>query len=190
MNAVKLVPGDTVIICPGVQVARVTDKEWLITLKDPVPMFNEGDVIDNITWNPNITARGNHVSVDPVRGFLLGTRGRIIIENNTFERCRMPGIFVEGDAVKWFESSPIRDMLIRGNRFIDRGIVLSSTVLEPMPGEPVHEGIQITGNTFENGGISAMAVKGLVIRDNQAFPSPPEVNVDASCTEARWEGDS
>lgn len=169
------------------EVERVTDTDWLITFKGPVPTFNENDVLDNITWNPNITARNNHVSVDPVRGFLLGTRGKIIIENNTFERCRMPGILVEGDAVKWFESSPIRDMLIQGNRFIECGIEISSTVREPKPEEPVHENIRIIDNRFEGGGVHAKSVRGLSITDNRSTGGHFPINVEPSCTEIKVE---
>jgi Right handed beta helix region len=169
------------------EVKRVTDKDWLITLNGPMPDFQENDVIDNITWNPNITARNNHISVNPVRGFLLGTRGKVIIENNIFDRCRMPGILVEGDAAKWFESSPIRDLLIRGNRFIGCGIHISSTVREPKPDEPVHENIRIINNTFDNGGISATAVRSLVIMENQSVNSPLKVEVHPSCSEVKTE---
>jgi hypothetical protein len=168
-----------------VEVERVTDKDWLITLNRPMPVFQENDVIENITWNPNITARNNHISVNPVRGFLLATRGKVIVENNVFERCQMPGILVEGDAVKWFESSPIRDLLIRGNRFIDCGIQISSTVREPKTDEPVHENIRIINNTFENGGISATTVRGLVVMDNQSVNSPLKLDVHPSCSEVR-----
>lgn len=169
------------------KVERLTDKDWRITLNGPMPAFKENDVIDNITWNPNITARNNHISVNPVRGFLLGTRGKVIAENNTFERCKMPGILVEGDAAKWFESSPIRDMLVRSNRFIGCGIQISSTVRDPKPEEPVHENIRILNNTFENGGISATAVKGLVVVGNQSVPSRLKIDVDASCSEVKVE---
>lgn len=100
------------------KVERVSDKDWRITLDGPVPAFQENDVIDNITWNPNLTARNNHVSVDPVRGFLLATRGKVIVENNT----------------------------------------------------------------FENAGVSAAAVKGLVVIDNQSAASPLLVDVHPSCT--------
>jgi hypothetical protein len=170
-----------------VKVERVTDKDWLITLKGPVPKFNENDVIDNITWNPNLVARNNHVSVNPVRGFLLGTRGKIVLENNTFERCRMPGILVEGDAVKWFESSPIRDMLIRSNRFIDCGIEISSTVRAPKPEDPVHENIRISENIFEGGGVSAKSVKGLSVTGNRSSPWALSIRADPSCSEVKLE---
>ncbi len=169
------------------QVARVTDTDWLITLADPVPAFAENDVVDNLTWNPNLTARNNHVSVAPARGFLMATRGKVVVENNTFERCRTYGVLVEGDAKKWFESSPIRDLEIRGNRFIDCGVGITSTVDDPKPEEPVHENIRIQDNTFEQGHISASAVKGLVIRGNPSAPLPLKVAMDASCTEVRME---
>lgn len=167
------------------KVERVTDKDWQITLKGPAPTFHENDVIDNITWNPNITACGNHVSVDPVRGFLLGTRGKVMVENNTFQRCNMPAILVEGDAVKWFESSPIRDMVVRSNRFIDCGIGIATTVRDPKPQEPVHENIRIVNNTFENADVSVTAVKGLVVTDNQSVASPLKVDVHPSCSEVK-----
>lgn len=169
------------------QLERVTDTDWLITLAGPVPAFEENDVVDNTTWNPNLTACHNHVSVDPVRGFLVATRGRVVLEDNTFERCRMHGILVEGDAKKWFESSPVRDLLIRGNRFVGCGIQISATVGAPRPEEPVHETIRILDNTFEDGGVSATAVKGLVVMGNRSLPSPLEIHVDASCTEVKVE---
>jgi Right handed beta helix region len=168
-------------------VERITDKDWLVTLRGPVPNFSTNDVVDNITWNPNITVRNNHVSVDPVRGFLLGTRGKIIIENNTFERCRMPGILVEGDAVKWFESSPIRDMLVRSNRFIECGIEISSTVRAPKPEQPVHENIRISENMFEGGGIHAKSTRGLSVTDNRSTGGKLPMNIDPSCTEVTVE---
>jgi hypothetical protein len=169
------------------EVERVTDKDWLITLKEPVPTFKENDVIDNITWNPNLTARNNHVSVDPVRGFLLATRGKVLVENNTFERCAMPGILVEGDASKWFESSPIRDMLIQGNRFIGCGIEITSTVREPKPEEPVHENIRIIGNHFDGAGITARGVKELTVTGNRSPGGSIPIHLEPSCTETRVE---
>lgn len=169
------------------KVERVTDKDWLVTVNGPIPAFKDNDVIDNITWNPNITVRNNHISVDPVRGFLLGTRGRIVIESNTFERCRMPGILVEGDAEKWFESSPIRDLLIRSNSFIDCGIEISSTVREPKPGEPVHENIRVIDNYFEGAGVTAKSVKGLTITGNRSPGGSIPVNLEPSCTGTRVE---
>ena len=59
----------------------------------------------------NCTLRGNRA-----RGILLGSRGRMVIEGNTFH---VPGaaILFEGDARFWFEQSGVRDVVIRGNTF-------------------------------------------------------------------------
>jgi len=59
----------------------------------------------------NCMMRGNRA-----RGLLLGSRGRMVIEGNTF---RIPGaaILFEGDARFWYEQSGVRDVVIRGNTF-------------------------------------------------------------------------
>lgn len=100
-------------------------REWLVTLDGPVPAFGENDVLDNITWYPNVTARNCHVTMDSCRGFLVTTRGKVLVEGNTFNRCSMPAILVEDNAEGWFESGPVRDMTIRDNSFIGCGIAIS-----------------------------------------------------------------
>jgi hypothetical protein len=165
-------------------IQKVTDKDWIITLDAPVPAFAKDDVIDNITWHPNLTARNNHVSMDPVRGFLLTTRGRVVVENNTFLRPAMAGILVEDDAEGWFESGPVRDLLIRSNRFIRCGISINPHTRSDRPGEPVHENIRIENNVFaEGGGVSARSVKGLRVVNNLSPGGSVTVNVQA-CADA------
>jgi hypothetical protein len=55
--------------------------------------------------------RGNRA-----RGILLGSRGPMVIEGNTFH---IPGaaILFEGDSRFWFEQAGVRDVVIRGNTF-------------------------------------------------------------------------
>ncbi|MEX1047922.1 MAG: right-handed parallel beta-helix repeat-containing protein [Akkermansiaceae bacterium] len=59
----------------------------------------------------NCVIRGNRA-----RGILLGSRGKMVIEGNTFHT---PGaaILFEGDARFWFEQAGVRDVLIRDNTF-------------------------------------------------------------------------
>ncbi|MBK1825670.1 right-handed parallel beta-helix repeat-containing protein [Haloferula rosea] len=59
----------------------------------------------------NCVMRGNRA-----RGLLLGSRGKIVIEGNTFHT---PGaaILFEGDSRFWFEQAGVRDVVIRGNTF-------------------------------------------------------------------------
>ena len=97
-------------------------KEWLVVLDGPAPAFNKDNVVDNITWHPNLTARNNRIEMDLVRGYLLTTRGKVVVEGNTFHRCAMPGILIEDDARGWYESTCVRDLVIRNNSFIGCGI--------------------------------------------------------------------
>lgn len=176
-----------------VAVERRSDKDWLLVLDGPAPAFEPDDVVDNITWHPNLTARRNHVSLSPVRGFLITTRGRVVVEDNVFERCAMPAILVENDAEGWFESGPVRDLLIRRNRFVGSGITISPHAKTFSPDAPVHENIRIVDNVFEALGgdgaaVTARGVAGLVIAGNISRPGPWKVKIDPSCADARVEG--
>jgi hypothetical protein len=164
-------------------VERKSDKDWLLRLDAPVPRFEPNDVLDNITWNPNITVLNNHVDMDPVRGFLFGTRGKIRVEGNCFSNCALAGILVEGDATHWMESSPVRDLLIKNNRFLACGIVIDASIKESNPKAPVHENVRIVGNTFVRGEIKVKSVKGLVVTDNTSTPNALCITVDPSCSE-------
>lgn len=170
-------------------VERKNDQEWLLTLDGPAPAFKDNDVLDNITWYPNLTARNNHISVDPVRGFLITTRGKVLVEGNTFLRCAMAGILIEDDAEGWFESGPIRDLTVRNNTFIRCGIEINPMSKSADPAEPVHENIRIEGNRFEEGaGISAHHVKGLAIIGNRSTSSTLPARLAPTCTEVKIEG--
>jgi len=161
-------------------VERKSDKDWLIGLDGPMPRFEPNDVLDNLTWNPNITVRNNHVSMDPVRGFLFGTRGKIVVEGNTFANCAMPGILVEGDASSWMESSPVRDLLIQRNHFMGCGIKIQANIKVKQSEAPVHENIRILDNSFEGGGpISAECVKGLAVVNNRSVGKNLAVSMQA-----------
>jgi hypothetical protein len=194
------VPGDEIAVMspnnmreyPGNPRAKVvavemkSPRDWLITFADAVPKFEKNDVIDNITWNPNLTIRNTQVTVDPVRGFLLGTRGKIIVENNEL-RSNMWGILVEGDAKGWMESSPLRDAVIRKNKFINCGIEVGANVKDMKPEEPIHENIRIVDNYFENGEIHIKGTKGVTVTNNTALNNPLRINLDKSCTETKVE---
>jgi hypothetical protein len=169
-------------------VEQKSEKDWLITLDGPAPAFEKDDVIDNITWYPNLTARNNHISVDPVRGFLITTRGKTLVEGNTFLRCAMAGILIEDDAEGWFESGPIRDLTIRNNRFINCGIEINPMSQSAKPEEPVHENIRIENNLFASAGISAHHVKGLAIIGNQTTDAKLPTKLAPTCTDVKIEG--
>lgn len=162
-------------------------KDWLLTLDGTVPAFHPGDVVDNLTWYPNFTATNCLVTMDSCRGFLITTRGKVRVEGNTFHRCAMPGLLVEDDAEGWFESGPVRDMIIRKNTFIGSGIVINPQSHSTRPDEPVHENIRILDNLFKEGaGIAAHHVQGLTIAGNRTEDgSDVKTELAATCTEVR-----
>jgi hypothetical protein len=161
-------------------------KEWIITLDGPAPAFSQDNVVDNVTWHPNLTVRRCRVDTDPVRGYLITTRGKVIVEDNTFHRCKMPGILIEDDARGWFESTCVRDMTLRGNKFVACGVEFNPQTVSNDPKEPVHENIHIESNVFDGAGISVRGVKGLVIRGNKT-PAGAKIGaqIAPSCSEVQ-----
>ncbi|MCF7972944.1 MAG: right-handed parallel beta-helix repeat-containing protein [Phycisphaerae bacterium] len=173
-------------------IERQTDKEWLLTLSGSAPEFEKDDVVDNVTWYPNVTIRDCTTEMTSCRGFLITTRGKVVVEDNTFIRTHMAAILVEDDAEGWFESGPIRDMTIRGNRFIACGQNGSPAVwINPHnstaePDKPVHENIRIENNVFDQCGISARSVKGLTIVNSKSPDGKVPITLKA-CTDVTCE---
>jgi hypothetical protein len=168
-------------------VERLSDKLWRLTLDGPLPDFEPRDVIDNLSWYPDLVIRGCRVEMAPTRGFLVTTRGRVRIEGNVLRRCRMPAILIENDANGWFESGPVRDMRIEGNTFVGSGIRIHPRVKEGQAA--VHEGIQIIGNRFEEGaGIEAHHVQDLRIEGNRSVGGALSIKLDDASVEAVIDG--
>lgn len=180
---------------------RQTDqagKEWIITLDGPAPAFGKDDVVDNITWHPDLTLRRNKVDMDPVRGFLITTRGKVLVEDNVIQ-SHMAGILIEDDANGWYESTCIRDLLIRNNTFNDCGIEIGPQATKPAGA--VHENIRIEGNRFIGHNVDAYYrkpspfivardVKGLVVTGNR-FATDPKASVSTKrCEDVKMENNT
>ena len=172
------------------EVHRVTDKDWEIVLAGPSPDYTDGDVVDNVSWYPNVTIRGCVVTMDSTRGFLITTRGKVIVENNTFHNTAMSAIDIADDANSWYESGGVKDVTIRRNHFIHCGepaIYIHPENRSSHPGEQVHQDIKIIGNLFEKGlGISAKSVRGLTIVGNQFLSNRLPLQTEA-CEEVAVE---
>ena len=125
-------------------------KEILVTLEKSVPReLDLEDVIENVTWTPEVEIRGCHVSWIPTRGFLLATRKKVLVEENVFLATHMSAILMGIDANKWFESGYVRDMTIRNNKFIHCAEPVIH--IEPMNSKAnnsVHQNIRIENNQF------------------------------------------
>lgn len=114
-----------------------------------------GDVIENVTWTPEVEIVGNRMARIPTRGILVTTRRRALIEGNFFERMAMSAVLVACDARSWFESGIVTDLTIRGNSFLECGhaeaavISISPEMTTAEEGQYAHSGITIEGNRFD-----------------------------------------
>lgn len=75
-----------------------------------------GDVIASTDQNPEVLIRNCKIQKNRARGFLLGSRGKTVIENNYFH-THAHAIEMGGDGRFWFEQGGVRDVTIRNNIF-------------------------------------------------------------------------
>ena len=165
------------------EVKALDDYKYEITLNKKLYDLIGGDInslyaIENLTWTPDVVIRGNYFSKTPTRAILITTRGKSIIEDNTFFRIPMASILVADDANSWYESGPVTDLTIRNNVFI----ACSSPVISVSPeikkfNAPVHSDITITGNQFigaQPGALNIKASEGILIQKNLFEVSNPD----------------
>jgi hypothetical protein len=128
--------------------------------------------------------RGNRA-----RGILLGSRGPMVIEGNTFS---IPGaaILFEGDSRFWFEQAGVRDVVIKGNTFdnCNYGVWGTGTIQvgsgiadEHKSASRYNRNIRIENNLFRHFSnlplLSMYSVDGLTFTGNRlerttAYPAP------------------
>ncbi|MBD5299307.1 MAG: right-handed parallel beta-helix repeat-containing protein [Bacteroides sp.] len=157
-------------------VKQIDDYNFELTLDRNLPALSEGTTLDdlaveNVTWTPEVEIRNNYFSRIPTRGILITTRGKSVIEDNTFYRLPMPSILVSDDARGWYESGPVHDLTIRRNLFIECG----SPAIAIWPeydrfDKPIHRNINVEGNRFiMSMGQTAISLRGaenITVRDN------------------------
>lgn len=155
-------------------VQALSSKEVLLTLEDDIPenIVPMEDFVENLTWTPEVEVRGCRFTRTSTRGTLVTTPRKVVIADNEYIKTGMPAIFISGDASGWYESGAVKDVTITGNRFIDcaysGGNNNAVIKIEPTnrivdPEHPVHTGITITGNYFENGDVPALYSKSAVV---------------------------
>ncbi|HCC72049.1 MAG TPA: alpha-1,3-galactosidase, partial [Bacteroidales bacterium] len=146
-------------------------KEMILKLEKSVPEeLRLGDVIENVTWIPEVEIRGCMVSRIPTRGFLLSTRKKVVVEDNIFNNTHMSAILLAIDANKWYESGYVHDMTIMNNKFVK----CAEPVILIEPGNSVmnnsvYRNIKIRNNEFLLRNeliVKAKSTKGLYINGN------------------------
>lgn len=140
------------------EVTRYNDDYSLVTFTGPVPeCFEINDALaDSQANTAEVLIKDCYIGNNRARGILIGSKGKVVIEDNTFHA---PGtaILFEGDGNYWFEQSGVKDVIIRNNLF-DNCLYGSSTwgnanicVGSGIPeheGSRYHSNILIEGNTF------------------------------------------
>ncbi|MDQ0291913.1 right-handed parallel beta-helix repeat-containing protein [Oligosphaera ethanolica] len=89
------------------------------------------------------------------RGFLIATP-RAIVENCTFFNMSS-AIVLTGETINYFESGPVRELLIRNNRFHNSAytggpVISNKTTIGTYAGKGFHSGITIINNDFRLNG--------------------------------------
>ena len=134
-----------------------------------------GKYIEDISKCADVTFKGNYSVKIPTRGLLLTTRGKVVVEDNVFDNMQMSGILISDDAKSWYESGAVRDVSIKGNKFIKCG----GQAIYIMPenllfADYVHKGISIENNEFIYDTSRAIYAKDscdIVIKNNIFRPS-------------------
>ena len=130
----------------------LNEKEIELTFQKDIPMnIAPNDVIENITWMPDVRIANTKITKIPTRGILVTTRGKVIIENNEIIKTNMSGILIADDANSWFESGYVRNVSIKNNKFIFCGEPVVNIYPENSSSSnkaPVHKNIIITNNQF------------------------------------------
>ncbi len=93
-----------------------------LTFDESLPEFVQSDGtcgVENMAWNPDVVFRKNIVRNNRARGCLFSTGGSVLVEDNLFDHVSGTAILFCGDCNFWYESGPCRNVVIRGNRFVN-----------------------------------------------------------------------
>ncbi len=143
------------------KVNRLNDREVEVSFSSAIPasVVDNQVCVENMSATPTVHISGCDIRNLSTRGILMTTPRKAVIENNKFRNLGMAAILIEADAEGWYESGPVRDITIRNNTFtncnysgVNYGAAISINPSNSVgaAGTPVHEGILIEGNTFDN----------------------------------------
>ena len=149
-----------------------------VTFTEAVPTETKpGDVVAEDDDYPDVLISGCYIGNNRARGLLIGSRGKVVIEKNTFHT---PGtaILFEGDGRYWYEQSGVRDVTIRDNVFDNcmyGSATWGSAVIAVGSGIPdrehsrYHRGILVENNVFrgfDHRIVNLYCVDGFTFRGN------------------------
>lgn len=165
------------------EVERYNEEYTRVVFKESMPEKVEpGDVIASIEEYPEVVIKGCTIHNNRARGVLLGSRNKIMIENNYFN-TQGAAILLEGDAKLWFEQCGVRNLIVKGNTFDNCNYNLwGSGVITVMSGiegkfreeSKYNQNILIENNIFKLCAPNILylySVDGLIYRNNKVEQS-------------------
>lgn len=192
-----------------VSVKRQNDRTVEVTFDRPVPTSLElnHDCVENMTCTPEVEIRRCYFTRTSTRGTLVTTPRKVVIADNTYDKTGMSAILIEGDAEGWYESGPVRDVLIENNTFIDCAynggpgnavIALHPSNTLVKADRPVHRNVRIIGNRFRLSGnpvLYAKSTEGLTFKNNDVTPFPgtalpKELFIFNGCKDVKIQGNT
>lgn len=170
---------------------RKDDRNYVIRLKSAIDKLKPNTVVENMSERSDVLIENNTFTRVPTRGVLLSNGGKAVVKNNRFIGTVMSGILIADDASSWYESGPVEDVTIEGNRFVEcGGPVIAIKPENSRHAGGVHKNIRIIHNVFEGGGsvqeVAARSVSGLEVKGNLKIGSAVEVKTKY-CVDAKIE---
>lgn len=161
-----------------VREAERLNKEYTrIVLEAPLPgTVKVKDVVASTEANPDVVIRNCIMRGNRARGLLIGSRGKVLIENNHFHIAGASILF-EGDGTYWYEQSGVRDVIIRNNLFENCNygvwgkscIEVGSGIRADREKSRYHQNILVEKNTFRGFDprlVNIYCVDGFTFRNN------------------------
>lgn len=170
---------------------KLNDTDILLRLDRPLPELELGkDVVENITWTPDLHVKNCDFGPTAGRGILCTTRGEVIIENNRFFNLLGPALLIEDDCNFWFESGKTNEIIFRNNRIINcdyagmwqgsPSIRYTPKVMDENSQNFVHGKLTLTGNHFEKAASGTHSIWLEYLREaeitNNVFDAPYEIH--------------
>lgn len=178
-------------------------QSMVVEFEEPIPSYlteclgsEPRYVAENITYTPQIIIKNCTFKNVFTRAILATSRKQTVIEGNYFEGTTMATLFFSNDSNEWYESGPIRNLLIRNNTFIVKSIgrtwwkYAPAIYIHPVTKDnnsnhrgPIHHNITIEANTFyleHDGVLRAEYVKGLIFKNNRILRNNPQLTLHLS----------
>ena len=188
-------------------VKKLNDEYSVLTFDRNLPEYLEvKDALADISCNPDVLISGCYIGNNRARGFLIGSKGHVVIENNTFHT---PGsaILFEGDGNYWYEQSGVKDVTIRGNLFENcmygsrtwgNAVISVGSGIPDKEHSRYHGGIVVEDNTFrgfDSRIVNIYSVDGFTFRGNRIettgdyppFGDPADALISEYCDNVKFE---